>query len=434
MCASGSGEMEVIMEKLIAFILAVTISLSTYSLINLEYDKKINDLEAKNLTYEGSSKTNNNYYIMNKILTRQDNNILVMGSSELSRYNENSFPTEVFNKGNSPFTVTLFGQGYYQSLVHTIALGAMDQQIKNKKVVIIVSPQWFSEKGAIESFQGVYSESLMEQFIKNDRMNYETKYKVITRTKELLSQNKNLLDTIDRYERAHNEIIDYQPSVENEATIAEISEDKKNTLAKLSAENILAKAETNLKNAFFKLKDKNALITSLKTNTNIFNNTDNPHDTEQIKEDTFDFKKMMENAEQQGKENSTNNQFYAYDEYFNKYMKNDYMKLKKDYYKGYIDNSPEFSDLQLFIDLAKELDIEVMIVSVPMNAYWYDYIGYDKNQRKAYYQRIRQIAGKNNILTDFSDKEYEKYFLRDIMHLGWKGWVYLDEAIYNFAK
>ena len=107
----------------------------------------------------------------------------------------------------------------------------------------------------------------------------------------------------------------------------------------------------------------------------------------------------------------------------------------KNSYKGYIKNSPEFSDLQLFIDLAKVLDIEVMIVSVPMNAYWYDYAGYDKNQRKAYYERIRKIAGENNIdLADFSDKEYEKYFLKDIMHLGWKGWVYLDEAIYNFAK
>lgn len=424
------------MEKLIAFIMAVIISLTTYSFINLDYDKKIKDLETKNITYVGSSKTNDNYYIMKKILTRQDNNMLVMGSSELSRYNENSFPTEVFNKGNSPFTVTLFGQGYYQSLVHTIALGAMDPQIKNNKVVIIVSPQWFSEKGAIESFQGVYSESLMEQFIKNDRINYGTKYKVIARTKELLSNNKNLLDTIDKYERAHNEIIDYQSPLENDVTITEISENKKNTSVKLTVENILAKAETNLKNAFFKLKDKNALINSLKINTNITNNTDNnTNNTKQIEEETIDFEKMMENAEQQGKESSTNNQFYAYDEYFNKYMKKDYMRYKKNYYKGYINNSPEFSDLQLFIDLAKVLDIEVMLVSVPMNAYWYDYIGYDKNQRKAYYERIRTIAGENNLnLADFSDKEYEKYFLKDIMHLGWKGWVYLDEAIYNFAK
>lgn len=37
-------------------------------------------------------------------------------------------------------------------------------------------------------------------------------------------------------------------------------------------------------------------------------------------------------------------------------------------------------------------------------------------------------------LADFSDKEYEEYFLRDIMHLGWKGWVYLDEAVYQFYK
>lgn len=435
------------MEKLIAFIFAVIISLSTYSFINLDYDTRIKDLKAKNLTYEGSSKTFNNYYVLNKILTAQDNNILIMGSSELSRYNENSFPTEVFNKGDSPFTVTLFGQGYYQSIVHTIALGAMDQDIKNNKVVLMVSPQWFSKKGAIESFQSVYSESLMEQFVKNDRIHYETKNKIIARTKDLLSNNKNLLDTIERFERTHYEKILYQASIENEATKSVVSnneatkivkkENQKNTLIELAVENELAKVATSIKNTFFSLKNKKELFDSLKatsnTNTNDTNNVNNTNNIKQVEDYTIDFNKLMENAEQQGKESSTNNPFYAYDEYFDKHMKN-YM-IYKNSYPGYIKDSPEFSDLQLFIDLAKALDKELMIVSVPMNAYWYDYAGYDKKQRKAYYERIRNIADKNNIkLADLTDKEYEKYILKDIMHLGWKGWVYVDEAIYNFAK
>ncbi|MHA4074727.1 D-alanyl-lipoteichoic acid biosynthesis protein DltD, partial [Bacillus cereus] len=28
----------------------------------------------------------------------------------------------------------------------------------------------------------------------------------------------------------------------------------------------------------------------------------------------------------------------------------------------------------------------------------------------------------------------DKYFLKDHMHLGWKGWVYIDEAIQQFYK
>ena len=36
-------------------------------------------------------------------------------------------------------------------------------------------------------------------------------------------------------------------------------------------------------------------------------------------------------------------------------------------------------------------------------------------------------------LADFSDREYEKYFLFDIVHFGWTGWIDVEEAVYNFA-
>ncbi|PEC93295.1 hypothetical protein CON17_30125, partial [Bacillus thuringiensis] len=28
--------------------------------------------------------------------------------------------------------------------------------------------------------------------------------------------------------------------------------------------------------------------------------------------------------------------------------------------------------------------------------------------------------------------EYDKYFLKDTIHLGWKGWIYFDEAVQKF--
>ena len=35
-------------------------------------------------------------------------------------------------------------------------------------------------------------------------------------------------------------------------------------------------------------------------------------------------------------------------------------------------------------------------------------------------------------VVDFSGHEYDKYFLKDTIHLGWKGWIYFDEAVQNF--
>jgi D-alanine transfer protein len=89
----------------------------------------------------------------------------------------------------------------------------------------------------------------------------------------------------------------------------------------------------------------------------------------------------------------------------------------------------------MFLNVCKDLEIDVMLISIPVNGMWYDYTGFSKEDREGYYEKIRVISKDYNVrLADFSDKEYEKYFLRDIMHIGWKGWVYVDEAIYNFYQ
>ncbi|HAZ37323.1 MAG TPA: D-alanyl-lipoteichoic acid biosynthesis protein DltD, partial [Clostridiaceae bacterium] len=35
-------------------------------------------------------------------------------------------------------------------------------------------------------------------------------------------------------------------------------------------------------------------------------------------------------------------------------------------------------------------------------------------------------------IADFSGSEYEKYFLGDIMHVGWKGWIKIDGEIEKY--
>ena len=37
-------------------------------------------------------------------------------------------------------------------------------------------------------------------------------------------------------------------------------------------------------------------------------------------------------------------------------------------------------------------------------------------------------------LQTLSDQEYTKYFFEDRVHLGKKGWVMVDESLYNYYK
>ena len=147
------------------------------------------------------------------------------------------------------------------------------------------------------------------------------------------------------------------------------------------------------------------------------------------------FDELMEKAVEAGERESTNNEFYIYDEYYNTYVR-DWQDVKKDseINSSYLE-SPEYDDFRLFLDICKETGISPLIVNIPVNGRWYDWIGFPKTEREAYYQKIRSICEEYQVqIADFSDKEYEEYFLKDIMHLGWKGWVYLDEAVYHFYK
>ena len=75
-----------------------------------------------------------------------------------------------------------------------------------------------------------------------------------------------------------------------------------------------------------------------------------------------------------------------------------------------------------------------MFVIVPMNGRWADYTGFPLVERQTYYQRVQPDGPQQGFqVADFSGHEYDLYFLKDIMHLGWKGWVDVDEAMDHFV-
>ncbi len=87
-------------------------------------------------------------YLQNKMF--EDSKYLpIFGSSELSRLDE-FHPSNYFQVNNQGFTPYLVGKGGDQSLIHAVNFAAHYQQLKGKKLVFIVSPQWFIKKGSDE--------------------------------------------------------------------------------------------------------------------------------------------------------------------------------------------------------------------------------------------------------------------------------------------
>lgn len=66
--------------------------------------------------------------------------------------------------------------------------------------------------------------------------------------------------------------------------------------------------------------------------------------------------------------------------------------MNSDAYKGY-QTGPEYDDLECFLKVCQQLEIEPLIVIVPVNGYYYDFTGFPKEARQNYYEKVRHTGG-----------------------------------------
>ena len=340
---------------------------------------------------------NNSKGGMEAIMT--DNSILVLGSSELSASDDIGYPQSLFKYGKTNFNVVLAGRGYMQSLLQGIKAGAYGPIVGNRKVVLIISPQWFTPSQASgKRFDSVFFKSLFQRFLYNRKISKATKEKVSCRAMELSSEeggNKSYIE---------------------------------NALINAEGGSPVKRANQILANKLLDIRSDYDLYVQLSSNKG----KDEPK-SQKIDGKDIDYRELLNRAQKQGEKECTNNDFGIYDRYYNEYIAPDIRKYKGSSAGEDFDHTREYDDLRLFLQVCKESGLKVLLVSMPVNGRWYDYVGFSKGARTSYYRKIREIAGEYNVsLADFSDREYELYFLKDTMHCGWKGWVYVDEAIYQF--
>ncbi len=384
------------MKKIIAFTVAVVIFIGFLVIYNYKLDEFIAS-NKNNLYYlVGDEKFNSLEAAKACLNNKESDSILVLGSSELSAFN-----TEIVGNGNSNFNMYIIGRGYTKCLQSALTLGAIQNATKINKVVLIISPQWFEKDSTLSSeiFASRFQKNHFNMFLKNKKISYEMKQQVINELKKLEKSDEVEFKKIQQYENAYlnGNIID--------RVSLEISDNIGNT------------------------KQKIKLIKLL----NEFKGTTKSNET--VKFENYDFKQLLDNADKEGKNACTNNEWGIYDDYYNKYVKNSLLQSKNS--KSYEDfsNIEEYEYLEMFLKICNELEVKPLIINVPVNGIWYDYVGVSKTEREKYYKKINEISLKYGAkVADFSQCEYEKYFLKDIMHIGWRGWIKVDEEIYKFYK
>ncbi|MFJ5712956.1 D-alanyl-lipoteichoic acid biosynthesis protein DltD [Neobacillus sp. NPDC093127] len=337
-------------------------------------------------------------YVQQKMLENKQF-LPIYGSSELARL-DRFHPANYFKETGEDFTPFLVGRGGTESLIHFLNFSEHTDQLKGKKIVFVLSPQWFQPNGTDEShFAPNYSSLQGYDFAFNKNINPAVKKMAI---KRLLTfspiKNDPMLSIMFQAE------ITNDPWTKRGAAIVRPFA--------CAYRNLMVK-----KDLYYTLAGGSTRNREINPQVN-----------------NMSWEQLAAQAEQVGKSKSTNNPFYVSNYQYNK-IKKMVPSLKDKKGKASYGKSPEYDDFQLVLDLLKESGAQPLFISVPVNGSWYDYTGFPKEGRTLYYERIKkQIESEGFQIADFSDHEYDPYFMKDTIHIGWKGWVYADKAIKEFYE
>lgn len=332
----------------------------------------------------------------------EEDTVLMMGSSEFQHGTKTPYhPTRIFR--DLGMNVMCIGAAQNQCLSHAVTLGAIAPELKTKKVVLIISPTWFSRDGAAGSgFAARFSESQYEAMINNEELSETTRNAIADRVDELL---------------------EISPKTREDTRVAR---------------KIAAGEQTTLKERLSYNLDK--WVTREKENINVglmwkaAGGKNNIEYVPAAEGEEPDWDALAKKADE-SIEGKMNNQFHMVDSMYKSKIKPELKERKGADRNRTFGESPEYGDLKLFLDVCKEESLDVMLILLPVNGWYYDYTEFPKEQREILVTELEKISEEYDVkFKSFFDECYTPGFLEDVVHPAGKGWVRINETAYRFYK
>ncbi|EQK42044.1 MAG: D-alanyl-lipoteichoic acid biosynthesis protein DltD [Paraclostridium bifermentans] len=391
------------MKKLIYFIIPLVVGGIFLFGLNKFLDSKIDYmLEEKDLKPIMNNSLSNikdkGVIANNHFLQKKD--IMMLGSSELG-HSTKQHPTYYFNTNRSKNGVITIGRAYTQNLQDTTILGSFDPSIKDKKVVLLVSMQWFMDKEGVTShhYQTRFSPTQFYAFLNNPDISKENKIKFANRASKLLIGS----------EEYKSEAV-YAKLYSSDTFVSKVEKVLLAPYFEFREDTVKLKEKGMLYERLVNLPDKKALAPGKPINWN-----------KEMDQAIVDAKKRV------GKNNLCIDKIY-YKKNFGKNLD----KVRGKYKDVNLVDSKEFDDYQLTLDVCNDLGIKPVIVLIPGMDKFYNVTGISKDERYEFYNKAGNLAKQHGFdVIDLRSKENEKYYLRDVMHLGTKGWVDVCEKLFK---
>lgn len=322
------------------------------------------------------------------------------GSSEWKRFDP-FHPAVLAEKYNRSYQPLILGQAGASSFTQFMGMQQMSEQMKDKQAVFFVSPQWFTKKGTSSNeFQSFYTPNQALYFLKNSTGSESDKL-------------------------AAKRFLDMMPNTDMTGLMNKVINGEKFT-----------ESDINWINFQLTMKVKeDAFFSSWRFNNDY--QRDVVNNLAKLPAE-YNRKVLGELATEAGKNGSTNNPFGIKNSFFSERLNNS-NKLKRlkgsQSNKNYC-NSKEYADFQLVLEQFAKTNTDVLFIIPPVNKKWTDYTGLDIDKYNSSVSKIKtQLTsqGFNNI-ADLSKRGNEPYFMQDTIHVGWNGWLAIDDAVNPFLS
>ncbi len=99
-----------------------------------------------------------------------------------------------------------------------------------------------------------------------------------------------------------------------------------------------------------------------------------------------------------------------------------------------VGSHPEWTDLQILLDVLHELGAQPLLLSRPLNVHLWEALGVSAQAQNTYYTKLQKIAAPYHIpVVDMRQYGTDIYFSIDLgSHTSREGWVYVDQILDDF--
>ncbi|EMF0052390.1 D-alanyl-lipoteichoic acid biosynthesis protein DltD [Enterococcus hirae] len=323
------------------------------------------------------------------------------GSSELSRISpfHPSVLAEKYHRDYRPF---LLGAPGTQSLSQYMMMRSAGDDLKNKKIVFIISPQWFVKDGVKKDY-------------------FDTYYSQLQTLDWLFSLKK--ITPADRY--LARRLLHFSIVKKDEKLTEMLQMIKKGQLPSVEKRNQL-----RLNWNILKREDEMFSNIGLKSKQDKIDQAMKPLPA------NYQEKVLANLAENIGRKSTSDNSFELKNDFYKERIRHHLKELKNSQKNWDYRFSPEFSDFQLVLQQLAQEQAEALFIIPPVNQKWSDYTGLSQEMLQGFAKKIKfqlQSQGFDRI-ADFTKMADQPYFMEDTIHLGWKGWLAADQRIRPFLE